>query len=354
MPPARSDSPVGSVAGRASRLVGPPRRVSDGSSFPLLNAAGPALGLAESAPDSETGAAEEDRKTPEQRRQERALETLLSDLGSQIQRGPSREVAEPPRLLATGIESLDALLGGGFPSGRLSEINGPPSSGRTALTLRLVQQTLAATDPGAAPLAAWIDWADAFDPRSALACGIDLERLLWVRPTSARSALRSCDKILQTEGFGLIVFDTMHALSSQKTQKTQKTRKALKARHRGLSGESRREAPRQEERLRDADWLRLARQAARMRTAIIVLAEPGRASSPEASALTTGSRAELALELEPCAARFETLCTAESAHQEAALPSLLETLEIRARLQRHRSKPCGDAVLLSLHGDAAP
>ena len=58
-------------------------------------------------------------------RRSEALEALLVDLGSQIQKGSARAVAEAPRWLKTGVAPLDRLLGGGFPIGRLSEICGP-------------------------------------------------------------------------------------------------------------------------------------------------------------------------------------------------------------------------------------
>ena len=84
-----------------------------------------------------------------------------------------RQTAE---LFPTGIEAIDALLDGGIPRGGVSEIIGLASTGRTALSLSAVA---ALTRKGAA--CAWVDVQDALDPESAAACGIALERLLWVR-----------------------------------------------------------------------------------------------------------------------------------------------------------------------------
>jgi hypothetical protein len=76
----------------------------------------------------------------------------------------------------TGLAAIDDLLGGGFPRGHVSEVYGPPSSGRTALAFSLV-----ARSTGAGALVAWVDAADRLDPASAAAGGIDLQRLLWLR-----------------------------------------------------------------------------------------------------------------------------------------------------------------------------
>lgn len=96
-----------------------------------------------------------------------------------------------PRILrdlaATGIPELDTLLEGGLPIGAITELVGPLSSGRTTLTMAVLAELTQADKT-----VAWIDVADALDPESAAAAGIDLERQLWVRcgggPTSAAPA----------------------------------------------------------------------------------------------------------------------------------------------------------------------
>jgi hypothetical protein len=81
---------------------------------------------------------------------------------------------------------VDALLGGGFPRGELSEVHGPASSGRTGLALSLFART---TRGGG--LAALVDPDDRFDPASASSAGVDLSRLLWLRGTPGPRALPS-------------------------------------------------------------------------------------------------------------------------------------------------------------------
>ena len=86
-------------------------------------------------------------------------------------------VARPaPELLRCHDERLNALLGGGLPVAAISEVYGAESSGRTTLAMSLLSAVTAS-----GRVAAWIDVSDALDPEAAAQCGVDLERLLWVR-----------------------------------------------------------------------------------------------------------------------------------------------------------------------------
>ena len=106
--------------------------------------------------------------------------SLPAELAERLRAGAAPDEASALPRLATGIAALDALLGGGFPRGRVSEITGPLSSGRTAIAHALLA---AATRNG--EIAAVVDAADAFDPESAAAAGVDLSRVLWARPSRA-------------------------------------------------------------------------------------------------------------------------------------------------------------------------
>ena len=106
----------------------------------------------------------------------RALEDLLRARRLQADAPPLRGEDRRLRSLATGIAEVDALLGGGFPRGALSEIHGPASSGRTGALLALLAQTT-----GRGALAAFVDPLDRLDPSSAAAAGAELSRLLWLR-----------------------------------------------------------------------------------------------------------------------------------------------------------------------------
>lgn len=241
-----------------------------------------------------------------------ALRALLADLGPQLRRGRglAEEVVGGLACCPTGIPRLDAQLGGGFPRGRLSELCGAPSSGRTSLAMTLLVEALA----GGA-LVAWIDPADAFDPASAAAAlavrrhadegdgDAALRRLLWVRARTELEAIRCCERILQTEGFALTLLDLAHSRS---------------AAPRGGPGP-----------IRDASWLRLARLAARQRSALVVLSNGSQ----------TGSRAELVLEMRARSSRF------------AGPPKLLEALQTTAVLRRHRTRPSDAGIALSLEAE---
>jgi ABC-type cobalamin/Fe3+-siderophores transport system ATPase subunit len=142
----------------------------------------------------------------------------------------SRLGARPqPRTILTGIPQVDELTGG-VPRGALTEIFGPASSGRTSLLLALVAQMTAREE-----VCALVDASDVFDPHSARAAGVDLERMLWVRcgKNVSRSsclvsrknqtvekretrneklsfveqALCAADLLLQAGGFGLLAMD---------------------------------------------------------------------------------------------------------------------------------------------------
>jgi recombination protein RecA len=100
-----------------------------------------------------------------------------------------------------GIHSVDFLTGG-FPRGSLTEIYGPPCSGRTSLLISALASRTAASE-----VCALVDARDAFDPASAEAAGVKLKHLLWVRCRNVDQALRATDLLIQGGGFGLIALD---------------------------------------------------------------------------------------------------------------------------------------------------
>jgi hypothetical protein len=107
-----------------------------------------------------------------------------------------------PELLPAGIPSFDAAFGG-IPRGCVTDVFGPASSGRTSLMLALVAQATAHEE-----FCAVVDAGDAFDPASAAAAGVALDRLLWIRcGGNAEHALKATDLLLQAGGFGLVAMD---------------------------------------------------------------------------------------------------------------------------------------------------
>lgn len=105
--------------------------------------------------------------------------------------------------IATGIPTIDELAEGGIPRGAMTEIYGPPSSGRTSLLFAMLARVTANQEYGAL-----IDTSDAFDPASAAEAGVHLSRLLWIRcGGNAEHALKVSDLIVQAGGFGMIAMD---------------------------------------------------------------------------------------------------------------------------------------------------
>lgn len=125
----------------------------------------------------------------------------------------------PPQTVLTGVAALDALTGG-LPRGALSEIVGASSSGRTGVMLASIAAATHRQE-----ICALVDASDSFDPISATAAGVNLERLLWIRcieQTRKRSfqksvkrgalgrleqVLKVTDLLLQSGGFGMVVLD---------------------------------------------------------------------------------------------------------------------------------------------------
>jgi hypothetical protein len=162
----------------------------------------------------------------------------------------AREIVEERRRaggdgrLATALPAVDRLLAGGLERGAMTELVGRRSSGRFAFVL----SALAAVT-GAGEAAALIDLGDGFDPQAAAHAGVDLERLLWVRPRRMKDVLASAEVILGT-GMPLVVIEL------------------------GLP-------PLRGGRGAEAAWLRLARSARAHRAALLV-ASPYRVSGTAA------------------------------------------------------------------------
>jgi recombination protein RecA len=104
-------------------------------------------------------------------------------------------------LVSTGIPSLDTVVGG-LPRGAMTEICGPPCSGRTSVLLAALAARTAEGET-----CALIDARDSFDPAVASAAGVALEQLLWVRCQNADQALRATDLLIQAGGFGMVAVD---------------------------------------------------------------------------------------------------------------------------------------------------
>jgi len=119
-----------------------------------------------------------------------------------------KEATEEIPVISTGCIQLDMALGvGGIPRGRIIEIFGPESSGKTTLTLHCIAEA-----QKAGGVAAFIDAEHAFDANYARKLGVDIESLLVSQPDSGEQALDICETLVRSSAFDLIVIDSVAAL----------------------------------------------------------------------------------------------------------------------------------------------
>ena len=209
-----------------------------------------------------------------------------------------REAREEKEFFATTVPALDRLLDGGLPRGQLVELVGSRTSGRFSTVLA----TLAAsTSIGEA--AVLVDLGDGLDPAAAAALGVDLRRLLWLRPIDLKQALAAAEMVLAT-GFPLVAVDLgMPPIRGG----------------RGL----------------EAAWLRLAR-AARAHGAALLISAPYRVSGTAAGAVLKAERARAAWQ------------------GENGLSQILSGASSRLQLEKHRGRLPGEAEEMRLALEEVP
>jgi recombination protein RecA len=137
-----------------------------------------------------------------------AIQQIEKDYGSEAIRRLGDATVSQVEAIPTGNIMIDRALGvGGFPRGRIIEIYGPESSGKTTLTLTAIAQ---AQKLGG--LAAFIDVEHALDPSYARKLGVNLDELLVSQPSSGEEALRICETLVRSNALDIIVLDSVAAL----------------------------------------------------------------------------------------------------------------------------------------------
>ena len=137
-----------------------------------------------------------------------ALQQIEKDYGSEAIRRLGDAHVSQVESIPTGNIMIDRALGvGGFPRGRIVEIFGPESSGKTTLTLTAIAQ---AQKLGG--LVAFIDVEHALDPHYARKLGVNLDELLVSQPSSGEEALRICETLVRSNALDIIVLDSVAAL----------------------------------------------------------------------------------------------------------------------------------------------
>jgi recombination protein RecA len=143
----------------------------------------------------------------------RALDLALSQIEKQFGKGSilrlgSKDAIVPVSVISTGSISLDAALGvGGFPRGRINEIFGPESSGKTTIALQVIAE---AQKKGG--MAAFIDVEHALDPTYAKKLGVDIDNLLVSQPDYGEQALEITGALITSGQIDVLVVDSVAAL----------------------------------------------------------------------------------------------------------------------------------------------
>tara|TARA_B110000014_G_scaffold264445_1_gene266094 strand:+ start:13319 stop:14386 length:1068 start_codon:yes stop_codon:yes gene_type:complete len=146
---------------------------------------------------------------------EKKLDTVFSQIEKQFGEGSlmklgSDQIKKMPSI-STGALAIDLALGiGGVPKGRVIEIYGPESSGKTTLSLHI-----AAEAQKAGGVAAFIDAEHALDPIYASALGVDIDELLVSQPDTGEQALEIANMLIDSEGVDIVVIDSVAALVPQ-------------------------------------------------------------------------------------------------------------------------------------------
>ncbi len=143
-----------------------------------------------------------------------ALKLAIAQITKQFGDGSIMKLGETPKmdveLLPSGSLSLDLALGGGYPKGRIIEIYGPESSGKTTLALHAIAEIQKQGGQ-----AAFIDAEHALDPAYAKKIGVDTANLLISQPDNGEQALEICETLVRSNAVDLIVVDSVAALVPQ-------------------------------------------------------------------------------------------------------------------------------------------
>lgn len=158
------------------------------------------------AKKTDVGMAEDGKK--------QALDLAIAQISKQFGDGSIMKLGENHKvdveLLPSGCLSLDIALGGGYPKGRIIEIYGPESSGKTTLTLHAIAEI-----QKQGGTAAFIDAEHALDPAYARKLGVDTENLLVAQPDNGEQALEITETLVRSNAVDLIVVDSVAALVPQ-------------------------------------------------------------------------------------------------------------------------------------------
>ena len=153
-----------------------------------------------------------DSKESSSEEKNKALNLVLGQIERNFGRGSIMRLGDASRMkvetISTGALTLDLALGGGYPKGRVVEVYGPESSGKTTLTLHAIAEVQ--KNGG---IAAFVDAEHALDPVYAASLGVDVENLLVSQPDTGEMALEIVDQLIRSTAVDLVVVDSVAALT---------------------------------------------------------------------------------------------------------------------------------------------
>lgn len=142
---------------------------------------------------------------------EKALNVVLNQIERNFGKGAIMRLGDAAQMkvetISSGALTLDLALGGGLPKGRVIEIYGPESSGKTTLALHAIAET-----QKLGGVAAFVDAEHALDPTYSAALGVDIENLLIAQPDNGESALEIVDQLVRSSAVDIVVIDSVAAL----------------------------------------------------------------------------------------------------------------------------------------------
>ncbi len=143
---------------------------------------------------------------------DKALGLVLNQIERNFGKGSIVRLGDASRMrvetINTGALTLDLALGGGYPKGRVVEVYGPESSGKTTLTLHAIAEV-----QKRGGVAAFVDAEHALDPVYAAALGVDIENLLVSQPDTGEMALEIVDQLVRSGAVDIVVVDSVAALT---------------------------------------------------------------------------------------------------------------------------------------------
>ncbi len=142
---------------------------------------------------------------------QKALNLVLNQIEKQFGKGSIMRLGDATRMkveiIPSGALTLDIALGGGLPKGRVIEIYGPESSGKTTLALHAIAEM-----QKAGGVAAFVDAEHALDPTYAAALGVDIDNLFVAQPDNGEAALEIVDQLVRSAAVDIVVVDSVAAL----------------------------------------------------------------------------------------------------------------------------------------------